>query len=557
MCLGQGPFSAAGDGQAGVEDRTGLGQSAGLQVDGSQADVGGHEPGIAPSVQRFEHREVFGCHPEPAFEVAAYEVQGGEIVQRLGDGWVAVPSNATAQQKGVLQRDLGSVEVIQVAVGRADDVQDLCEHLRLVLEVVPQRRIGVAEDVVDGERIALGYEGIRSGEDPLEYVGDGAGFGGFLRSPIALEGVEERGDCQHQEDEAAHGGADAMATQENGRSIRQGIRAREDSLSVEVALDVFAELGGGGIPAGRVLVQGLEDHRIEIAGECAPEAIRRRGAGAAHVLGRQVIARAVRAGSGDGPAHDLGGAGRFGARGGWRSCPFQCGVTRDQFVEERTQLEDVARRGDLASVELFGAGVGRCEETLSQGRVNSGQPQLVRAEHFGDAEIEQFDEGLPIGTLRDENVRGFQVAVDDQVLVGVLHRVADVLEQAEAFFDGEAFCVAECVDRLAVDVFHHEKRQAVRRDAAVEEAGDVGMVECGEQAAFLEEAVADILRVEPAADDLQGDAQFQIVGAAREPDRAHAPATEPFFDFVDADSVAVLGAVFFVLFEQRLAEFGG
>ena len=81
---------------------------------------------------------------------------------------------------------------------------------------------------------------------------------------------------------------------------------------------------------------------------------------------------------------------------------------------------------------------------------------------------------------RHEDVGRLDVPVHHQVLVGVLHGPADVEEEAQALPDAEAFLGAQYRERPALDVLHDEVRAAVRRGAAVEKAGDVGMLQVRE-----------------------------------------------------------------------------
>ena len=63
----------------------------------------------------------------------------------------------------------------------------------------------------------------------------------------------------------------------------------------------------------------------------------------------------------------------------------------------------------------------------------------------------------------DQDVRGLEVAVDDEVLVRVLHRLADLAEQRQPRVDVEAAARRNTGDRLPFDVLHDEVRAAVRR----------------------------------------------------------------------------------------------
>lgn len=68
-----------------------------------------------------------------------------------------------------------------------------------------------------------------------------------------------------------------------------------------------------------------------------------------------------------------------------------------------------------------------------------------------------------------------------EILVGVVDGAANNAEQRQALVQSDA--VRVLVDRLAVDELHHHVGDAVAGDAAVEHAGDVRVVEVGENLA--------------------------------------------------------------------------
>ena len=117
--------------------------------------------------------------------------------------------------------------------------------------------------------------------------------------------------------------------------------------------------------------------------------------------------------------------------------------------------------------------------------------------------------------------------MDDQVLVGVLDRRADLAEEVQPRGGVQALRVAVVDDRLALDVLHHEVGQAVRRRAAVEQAGDVRVLEAGEDLPLVPEAPHDRLGVHAALEHLDRDALLELVVVAdAEVHRAHAAAAE-------------------------------
>ena len=80
-------------------------------------------------------------------------------------------------------------------------------------------------------------------------------------------------------------------------------------------------------------------------------------------------------------------------------------------------------------------------------------------DRLGDAEVDDLRH-RPAVEIRDEQVAGLQVAVDDAFLMRVLNGVADLQEQREALIDAEPMPVAVLGERDAAHVFHREIRPA-------------------------------------------------------------------------------------------------
>ena len=86
-----------------------------------------------------------------------------------------------------------------------------------------------------------------------------------------------------------------------------------------------------------------------------------------------------------------------------------------QFVKQNAERIDIARRGDLIAAHLLRAGVFRRQQMQPRSRQRAGGVDCFGSEQFGDAEIEQFDDSV----FGNEDVRRFEVAVDDQMLMRV------------------------------------------------------------------------------------------------------------------------------------------
>ena len=124
----------------------------------------------------------------------------------------------------------------------------------------------------------------------------------------------------------------------------------------------------------------------------------------------------------------------------------------------------------------------------------------------------------------------------DEVLVRILDGGADRPEEPQPLGGRQSLVVAVAVNGLPLDVLHHEVGQPLVGRAAVEQAGDVRVVQGGEYLALISEAAQHLLRVHATLDELDGDALFiGVVGAARQVDRAHAATSELADDPVGAD----------------------
>jgi len=130
--------------------------------------------------------------------------------------------------------------------------------------------------------------------------------------------------------------------------------------------------------------------------------------------------------------------------------------------------------------------------------------------------------------------------VDDPLLVGVLHRLADLAEQLQAVAELQARLVAELGDRHALDQLHHEVRPAARGRPAVEHLGDVGMVHQRQRLALRLEARDHLLGVHAQLDDLERHLAPDRLELLGHPDRAHAALADLLQELEVADHVTRL-----------------
>ena len=131
----------------------------------------------------------------------------------------------------------------------------------------------------------------------------------------------------------------------------------------------------------------------------------------------------------------------------------------------------------------------------------------------------------------------------DQVAMGVLHRVTDVEEQSEAGLEIQASRVAPGGERLALHVLHGEVGTALGGGAPVEEPGDVGVLEAGQDLALASEALEHLVGVDAAAQQLERGALLErAVGPVGQVHHPHAPPTDLAIDPPGAHALTDEGA---------------
>ena len=116
--------------------------------------------------------------------------------------------------------------------------------------------------------------------------------------------------------------------------------------------------------------------------------------------------------------------------------------------------------------------------------VNVGAPSDVRAgSHFRQPEIEN----LRVPAIRDEEVRGLDVAMDDPCGVCGLQRVGDLDRKQQQHVDVDRAASDSMLQRHALEELHDDEGVAVLLADVVNRA-DVGMVQRGRGPRFSPEA---------------------------------------------------------------------
>jgi hypothetical protein len=273
-----------------------------------------------------------------------------------------------------------------------------------------------------------------------------------------LPGARDRCRGQGGAEDGGHADGHPMAARRSQQSIGDTLGPGANRIALADGLEIVAELFHRGVAAIRVLGHRLRQHCLQVAAQPPRDVGRQPGnlAGALRLLRQHRLHQLV----------DPIGAKRVRTRAG------------EDHVAKRAERVYVRHRRNRGALELLRARVGRRHRPM--------QRDVRRVQLPGDAEVQQLD-GPVVG---DQHVLRLDVAVDDQVAVGVGDAGADLQQQRDPFVHGGAALGAVPVDRDALHEFHHQVEQMVGRGPGIEEPRDIGMLEARQQLPLAHEPVA-------------------------------------------------------------------
>jgi hypothetical protein len=133
-------------------------------------------------------------------------------------------------------------------------------------------------------------------------------------------------------------------------------------------------------------------------------------------------------------------------------------------------------------------------------------------------------------------VREITLSEDHPILMSVPDRRADGAEQPQTIPGGQFLGVAVQIDRPAIDIVHDEVGRALLGRATIQELGDVGVVQVGQDLPLGAKAAENGLRIHAALDQLDRHLLLVlIIGAHRQIDGSHAAAADLACHLVRAD----------------------
>ena len=101
--------------------------------------------------------------------------------------------------------------------------------------------------------------------------------------------------------------------------------------------------------------------------------------------------------------------------------------------------------------------------------------------------------------------------MNHQVLVRILHRFAHQPKQPQPFLQVQILFGAVFRDRQSIHILHHEVGKSVVGGSAVNQTGNEGMLQIGQNLPFLPEAVQHEVGVHAALQQLDGDFLLVLV----------------------------------------------
>src|SRR5579859_2443412 len=152
----------------------------------------------------------------------------------------------------------------------------------------------------------------------------------------------------------------------------------------------------------------------------------------------------------------------------------------DHLIEHGTERKKIGAGVELFAASLFRRHVGDgADGEAGAGEVSgveivSCSLGVVAGNEFGEAEIEN----LCLTAIRDENVGGLDVAMNDAFLVGGVESVRELNADFDCGFDGLWAAANDQVERFSFQKFESEKSAAVVFLDGVDGA-DAGMIQCG------------------------------------------------------------------------------
>src|SRR5581483_412875 len=128
----------------------------------------------------------------------------------------------------------------------------------------------------------------------------------------------------------------------------------------------------------------------------------------------------------------------------------------------------------------------------------------------------------------------------DEILVSELHCLANSQEYGQALRFGEALRVTESMNRDSIHVFHDQIQVPFSADPAIEQPGNEGMLQSGQNLPFQAKSLAQDVRSQGQVDELDRNLLFEVsIGAMSQIHGPHTSAPKQPVHLVGPDSLSL------------------
>jgi 3-oxoacyl-[acyl-carrier protein] reductase len=253
---------------------------------------------------------------------------------------------------------------------------------------IPLGRLGSPNDIVFGYRQVAAQRGLwhRRPQQLAHYeVVDSRSTALRSARSITLALCDSRLHCDGDQSNShryANGergnNSPAMALHVLLQAIAGAAASRGDRLQLQVRIDVAAQRFDRGVAPCWFALERLQYDRIDVSGQPTVDSARA------------------------------------------RSVYTERTLTGEQFVQHQAELINIGRSGDRFASQLFGRGVCRRQQAMTE--LRSGRSVVFELKQARNPEVDQ----LHLAARRDQDVVRLEVAVHDQAAVRVLDRAADI-----------------------------------------------------------------------------------------------------------------------------------
>jgi len=134
-----------------------------------------------------------------------------------------------------------------------------------------------------------------------------------------------------------------------------------------------------------------------------------------------------------------------------------------QFIQNHSQRVNVTGRGDGLALDLLRARVLRRQQAHQADRLFAFGADFAGCQNLGDPKIKQLRNSFGI----DQYVPWFDIAMNNQPLMRVLHRGTNLKKKFQPLSRGEFELIAVLVHAQTFYELHHEKGHTLGRCAPI------------------------------------------------------------------------------------------